>query len=403
MQYSDNVLEHFINPRNAGEITDADGVGTIGSEECGDMIRVWIKVSDDNHLKDIKYRVFGCPAAIACCSMMTELAMGKHLNDASILTDEQVANALGGLPAYKFHCSNLAASALHEAIMNYNLKSSIQTETVTAAILLNNSAAENLKSEHGLSIWIEFGEKRVLFDTGQSDVLLENAKLLGINLKNTDAIVMSHGHYDHTGGLKAVLDIAGKAVLYIHPEALKLRYSQKEKTARMIGMPDSAKQTVRKMADAGRVVWTEMPTEVLPGLFVTSRIPRNTDYEDTGGPFFDDPNCHKPDEFADDQAVYFMTKQGLAVILGCAHSGVINTLDYITKMTNQKNAYAVVGGMHLINADSNRIERTIDALKKYDVQKIIPLHCTGQNGIDKIQKAFGDKCMLLHAGDKVIF
>ena len=112
-----------MNPQNTGEIPDADGVGTIGSEECGDMIRVWIKVSDDEHLSDIKYKVFGCPAAIACCSMMTELAMGKHLDDAGELTDEQVADALGGLPAYKYHCSNLAASALHKAIMDYIFKS----------------------------------------------------------------------------------------------------------------------------------------------------------------------------------------------------------------------------------------------------------------------------------------
>ena len=122
MPYTDKVLEHFMNPHNTGGIPEADGVGTIGSEECGDMIRVWIKVTDER-LTDIKYKVFGCPAAIACCSMMTELAMGKHLDDASELTDERVAEALGGLPAQKYHCSNLAASALHKAIMDYVFRS----------------------------------------------------------------------------------------------------------------------------------------------------------------------------------------------------------------------------------------------------------------------------------------
>jgi nitrogen fixation NifU-like protein len=122
MQYTDKVLEHFTNPRNIGEIPDANGIGTIGSEECGDMIRVWIKITDER-LTDIKYKVFGCPAAIACCSMMTELAMGKHIDDANELTDEQVAEALGGLPAQKYHCSNLAASALHKAIMDYVFRS----------------------------------------------------------------------------------------------------------------------------------------------------------------------------------------------------------------------------------------------------------------------------------------
>ena len=99
MLYTDKALEHFMNPRNVGEISDADGVGMIGSEECGDMIKVWVKVANQ-HFVDIKYKVFGCPAAIACCSMMTELAMGKHVEDAYELTDDQVADALGGLPAH---------------------------------------------------------------------------------------------------------------------------------------------------------------------------------------------------------------------------------------------------------------------------------------------------------------
>ena len=107
-----------MKPRNVGEIADADGVGTIGSEECGDMIKVWIRV-DGEHIVDIKYKVFGCPAAIAVCSLMTELAMGIHVDDAWELADDQVAAALGGLPESKFHCSNLAASALQKAIMNY--------------------------------------------------------------------------------------------------------------------------------------------------------------------------------------------------------------------------------------------------------------------------------------------
>ena len=121
MQYTEKVLEHFMNPRNIGQIPDADGIGTIGSEECGDILKVWIKVADEQ-LVDVKYKVFGCPAAIACCSMMTELAIGKHVDEAWNLTDDQVAKALGGLPAHKHHCSNLAASVLQRAIVNYNSK-----------------------------------------------------------------------------------------------------------------------------------------------------------------------------------------------------------------------------------------------------------------------------------------
>ena len=141
MEYTEKVIEHFSNPQNVGEIPDADGVGAIGSEECGDMVKVWIKVANE-HLIDIKYKVFGCPAAIAVCSMMTELAIGKHVDEAYGLTDDQVAEALGGLPAQKHHCSNLAASALHEAIMNYVFKSPRPNNTITITALVDNTASE---------------------------------------------------------------------------------------------------------------------------------------------------------------------------------------------------------------------------------------------------------------------
>ncbi len=118
MFYSDKVIEAFMDPCNVGEILNADGVATIGSEDCGDMIRVWIKVNNE-HLTDIKYKVFGCPAAIACCSRMTQMAIGLSLDEANEMTDEQVAESLGGLPMAKMHCSALAATALHEAILDY--------------------------------------------------------------------------------------------------------------------------------------------------------------------------------------------------------------------------------------------------------------------------------------------
>ena len=150
MQYTNQVLDHFMNPRNTGEIPDADSIGTIGSEECWDMIRVWIKVNNE-HLVDVKYKVFGCPAAIACCSMMTELAIGKHVDQAWNLTDDQVAETLGGLPVHKYHCSNLAASALHMAIMNYVFRSPHQNKTISITTLVDNTAAGNLFSKHGLA------------------------------------------------------------------------------------------------------------------------------------------------------------------------------------------------------------------------------------------------------------
>ena len=119
--YSEKVMDHFQNPRNVGEIADASGVGEVGNVVCGDILRVYIKVKDDR-LEDVKYMTFGCGAAVASGSMMTTLAKGKTVEEAMQLTNKDVAQALGGLPPQKLHCSNLAADALHKAIEDWRQK-----------------------------------------------------------------------------------------------------------------------------------------------------------------------------------------------------------------------------------------------------------------------------------------
>jgi nitrogen fixation NifU-like protein len=121
MEYSELVIEHFQNPRNVGIIEDADGVGKMGSPVCGDLMEIYIKVNN-SHITDIKFRTFGCGAAIASGSMASEMIKDKSLAEAEALTDEDVAQALGGLPERKMHCSNLAASTLHKAIEDYRNK-----------------------------------------------------------------------------------------------------------------------------------------------------------------------------------------------------------------------------------------------------------------------------------------
>jgi len=129
MQYTEVLLEHFERPRNVGEIPDADGIGVVGDPDCGDHIKMYIKVEGD-YLADIKYRVFGCPAAIATTSIFTELVKGKRLEEAQEITDDDITAALGGLPEIKMHCSNLATQAFSNAILNY---------------ILNNNSGENRK------------------------------------------------------------------------------------------------------------------------------------------------------------------------------------------------------------------------------------------------------------------
>ncbi len=116
--YSEKVMDHFENPRNVGEIPDADGVGQVGNPTCGDIMKIYLKV-DNGVITDIKFKTFGCGAAIATSSMVTEMAKGKTIKEALQLSNKAVADALGGLPPKKMHCSNLAADALHAAIKDY--------------------------------------------------------------------------------------------------------------------------------------------------------------------------------------------------------------------------------------------------------------------------------------------
>ena len=119
--YSKKVMEHFMNPRNVGVIDNPDGYGKVGNPVCGDLMEIFIKVKDDI-ITDIKFKTFGCGSAIATSSMVTELAKGKHVDEAMKITRSNVADELEGLPPHKMHCSNLAADALHEAIKNYKNK-----------------------------------------------------------------------------------------------------------------------------------------------------------------------------------------------------------------------------------------------------------------------------------------
>ena len=122
MAYSEKVMDHFMNPRNVGEIKDASGVGEVGNAKCGDIMRITIDVDDNDRIQDVKFRTFGCGAAIATSSMATEMVKGKTLDEALEITNQAVVEALDGLPSVKMHCSNLAADALHEAIKDYKAK-----------------------------------------------------------------------------------------------------------------------------------------------------------------------------------------------------------------------------------------------------------------------------------------
>jgi 7,8-dihydropterin-6-yl-methyl-4-(beta-D-ribofuranosyl)aminobenzene 5'-phosphate synthase len=268
-------------------------------------------------------------------------------------------------------------------------------------ILVDNTAPDGLACEHGLAICIEHGQRMLLFDTGQSDIIKRNAQTLGIDLRDVDTIVLSHGHYDHTGGLMTVLDEARSANLYLHPQAAKPKFAcYKDKPSRNIGIPYLTESSLADHKHIKSIIWTEKPTDVYPGFTITGPIPRHTDFEDVGGPFFLDTNGQIPDTLIDDQAMFFQSGEGLVVIVGCAHSGIVNTLDYIAQLTGQTRIHSVIGGIHLRSASNDRIKHTIDAFRNYHLQQIALAHCTGDNAVGEFRKTLGQKCFSCSVGSK---
>lgn len=270
--------------------------------------------------------------------------------------------------------------------------------SIRITVLVENTAVgQGLLAEHGLACWIEYGSRRLLFDSGQGLVLANNAYRLGIPLYDADLIALSHGHYDHTGGLAGPLGRNPRGTVFAHPACVASKYMRTSNgDVRDVGIPEPARRAMKKRASSW--IKTVEPSCLVDGLTATGPIPRVTDFEDTGGPFFLDPECRQPDPLEDDQALFFDTTEGTVVLLGCAHAGVINTLLYIRQLTGGRPIHAVLGGLHLVQASAKRLERTIEELQRLAVQRLGPAHCTGSRAVAALWNAFPRQCFDYHVG-----
>ena len=265
--------------------------------------------------------------------------------------------------------------------------------TFRITVLVDDVASRSpeLGSEHGLSFLVERGGAAGLFDTGQSDLVVRNARALGIDLVRLSWIVLSHGHYDHTGGLPAVLAEAKDVRLYAHPEAFAAKFVRGPGgAARPAGSPLG-----RADAEAlgARILLHTGPAVVAEEITATGAISRHTDFEDVSTRFLTEQHgslAH--DTMLDDQALVLSTPEGLVILLGCAHSGVVNTLAHVWQVMGARPIRAVVGGMHLGNASPERIDRTIAALKEYNVASVGLAHCTGRAASRALEEAYGSDC-----------
>ena len=263
----------------------------------------------------------------------------------------------------------------------------------------NTVSRRGLLAEHGLSVLVEEGRKRILFDTGQSGVYIHNAEQLGISLEGLDAIVLSHGHYDHTGGLP---EFPGEVScpVYLSGKALEDKWclAGDGKGNRCIGVPwrEDARELERLP-----LVFTWEHEEIFPGIYLLGQISTTVPSEMGEKPFRILQNGrYLPDTMEDEQLLVIRTPQGLAVFAGCAHPGILSCVEKVKRTFPGEKLYLLLAGMHLRGCPQERVEETIKGLKEAGFTYLIPLHCTGTLAIARMKMAFGKSCLMAEAGKR---
>ncbi len=274
-------------------------------------------------------------------------------------------------------------------------------------IVVENSASlgnSSIWAQHGLSIFLELGfgpeRMKLLLDTGaSSEVMLHNADALDLDLGEIDLICLSHGHYDHTGGLMGILQRAEDRVCILaHPDIFAPKLKARP-ALEFIGLPFS-----RTELEAAGAIMLDCrgPVTVTPGVTTTGEVPRIETFEKVEGFWTVKDGQYCSDSIPDDQALAIdLPGKGLVVVTGCAHAGIINTIRHAQKITGVEELYAVLGGFHLMGADDKRIDSTAEALQSLDPTIVRPGHCTGQKAVCRLQEALGDRCQPLAAGDSI--
>jgi 7,8-dihydropterin-6-yl-methyl-4-(beta-D-ribofuranosyl)aminobenzene 5'-phosphate synthase len=261
--------------------------------------------------------------------------------------------------------------------------------------------SSRLWGEHGVAFWIETDHGCALFDTGQSGaVLSHNLKVLGLRPQDLNALALSHAHHDHTGGVRMVLSYHHGLPVYANPDLLRSRYSLHAAEYQSIGLPISSealvKQTDLRLSDS--------PSELLPGLWTTGKIGERLEPEGRSpNHFIHTDGEWRPDPYDDDMSLVIDIQDGLVIICGCCHAGLLNTLAHVRRKS-QRPIFAILGGTHLATADETNLEHIANVLREqYGAPYFYPNHCTGELAYVAMVNAFGNRVKPCPAGTMLTF
>jgi 7,8-dihydropterin-6-yl-methyl-4-(beta-D-ribofuranosyl)aminobenzene 5'-phosphate synthase len=267
---------------------------------------------------------------------------------------------------------------------------------------LTNPHKTELQAKHGLSIYVEMRERNevinVLVDTGPSpETILHNADAMDVNLDKINVILLSHGHYDHVGGLLGVLKrIRGAIVVVAHPATFNSKFAYRPYLTYIgsgISLPEIE-------ASGGVLLRAKNPIKIADNILSSGEVERGTAFEQVEGFWKVDDETLVEDIMLDDQSLIVnMNGRGLVIIAGCAHSGIINTIQQAQQITGVSRVHAIIGGFHLKNAGDKRIDATTHELLRLKPDIIGPCHCTGPKAVRRFTDAFKDRCKPLRVGD----
>ncbi|MFC1946033.1 MBL fold metallo-hydrolase [Chloroflexota bacterium] len=267
--------------------------------------------------------------------------------------------------------------------------------------LSENTASSGYIAEWGLSVLVEADGLRILVDTGRSFTMVYNAQLMGIDLATIHGIMLSHGHVDHTGGLRGVLQRRGEVEVIAHPDIWVPKFVRfgKEPEEHYCGIPFLRTELESLGA---RFNLSSEPVRISEHVLTTGEVPMVTEYEAVEQNLLVEKDGQlQPDPMTDDRALIIDAEYGLVVILGCAHRGIVNTLRHAQSITGREQIHTVIGGTHLVRASKERLDSTVADLREMGVQRLGVSHCTGFPASARLAAEFGDSFFLNNAGTRL--